>query len=75
MGGYDLLKRKRSEVVHRPRKDVKSKVREEIVERSSMESDSGVLTHQRQHYSVYYTSSINDLQNERITDQKSGQCI
>ena len=47
MGGADLLKRKKSELSHRPRIDVHSELLEEVTQRASIEADSGVITHQK----------------------------
>ena len=54
MGGTDLLRRKKSELSHRPCIDVHSELLEEVTQRASIKADSGVITHQTRLFDVMY---------------------
>lgn len=52
------LGRGQSDLAHRPRKNVDPGLIESIVQMASLESDSGVLAHEKRHYDVMYASSV-----------------
>ena len=59
-GSSSLLSREKTELSHRPRKDVDLSILETIVEVSATSSDSGNLTHTKRHYDVKYLASITE---------------
>lgn len=59
-GSSCLLLRDKSELAHRPRKDIDPSILESIVEVSVTSSDSGNLTHTKRHYDVKYLASITE---------------
>lgn len=60
LGATSLLSRERSELAHRPRKDIDPNILETIVEVSATSSDSGKLTHAKRHYDVKYIASVKE---------------
>ena len=60
LGANNLLSRERSELAHRPRKDIDPNILETIVEVSATSSDSGNLTHAKRHYDVKYVASVRE---------------
>ena len=52
------LGRAHSDLAHRPRKNVDPSLIESIVQMASLESDSGILAHEKRHYDVMYASSV-----------------
>lgn len=55
---FSALGRAHSDVAHRPRKNVDPNLIEGIVQMASLESDSGVMAHEKRHYDVMYASSV-----------------
>lgn len=60
LGAGHLLSKERSELAHRPRKDIDPGILETIVEISATSSDSGHLTHSKRHYDVKYIASVRE---------------
>jgi len=60
LGATKLLSRERSQLAHRPRKDIDPNILETIVEVSATSSDSGNLTHAKRHYDVKYIASVRE---------------